>query len=64
MWIQAYKYIKVLCIMNIQLLDYESGHTPYYGSIEDAEAYFCNNDQYWKLIVNWSVRMTREDCEV
>ena len=49
---------------SIQLLDYDSGHTTYYGTIDDAERFFCNNDQYWKLIVNWSVYMIRGDCEV
>ena len=37
--------------MYIMLLDYEGGHTYFYGSEEEAIEYFNNNDEYWKLFI-------------
>jgi hypothetical protein len=45
----------------IVLIDYDGGHTNFYGTIEKALKYFDANNDYWKVLVNGLAYMVRED---
>ncbi len=35
----------------IVLIDYDGGHTNFYGTIQKALKYFDANNDYWKIII-------------
>ncbi len=43
----------------IFLMDYEGSCLTYNGPIEDAIKYFVSNNEYWKIIVNGEVYLSR-----
>ena len=45
----------------IVLIDYDGGHTNFYGTIEKALNYFDANDDCWKVLVNGLTYIIRED---
>jgi len=45
---------------SIVLVDYEGGHTRFYGRLEKALKLFNSNDEYWKILINDLVYIQRQ----
>ena len=50
--------------MSIQLVDYEGSYLSYSGGMNDAIEFFCKNDEYWKLLVDWVPTLFRENGKI
>jgi hypothetical protein len=44
---------------SIVLVDYDGGHTRFYGSLEKALRFFNSNNDYWKILINGLVYIQR-----